>query len=137
MSHSNDHAANHHVDSVGTYIATFGALTILMIATIAAAQVNFGHSIVNNIIAMTIAILKATLVIAIFMAVRRSSGLVKLYAIGGFVWFLLFFIMFCDYATRSWEPVKGWYGEESKVVPDYPHVTDHPGERPEKHDSGP
>lgn len=129
--HAAEHSHGHHVDSPKLYYGTFALLTVLMLLTIGASQVHFpGGSIVNNLIAMTIAVLKAALVVAIFMGVRKGSGLIKLYALGGFVWFFLFFIMFCDYMTRSWEPVKGWVPKDAPMAVDYPYVTDTPGERP-------
>ena len=88
-------AAWHLVNRVVTaLILILGALTVLMILTIAAARMEVFaglSTLTNNIIAVSIACTKAILVIAIFMGVKYSSNLVKLFAIGGFVWFLLVF----------------------------------------------
>jgi len=108
MSH-NDHS--HHIIPVKTLTINLFVLMVLMILTVAAARFEIFDSLstfANNIIAMTIACVKAFLVISIFMAVKYSTKLTKLFAIGGFVWFLLIFGILIDYASRHWEPVKGW-----------------------------
>jgi hypothetical protein len=69
---------------------------------------------------MTIAVVKAYLVISIFMGVKHTTNLAKLFAIGGFVWFLLLFAILIDYASRPWEPVKGWEPEPSTSLPRTP-----------------
>jgi len=93
--------------------------------TIWAAQINFGDvvgnqaagSYINNVIAMTIAIVKATLVVAIFMGVWYSSKLTKLWAAAGFIWFLTMFFVLCDYMTRSMEPVPSFQGAPESAYP--------------------
>lgn len=91
------------------YATTFVQLAILMAVTVAAAQVTLpGGTVVNNIVAMSIACYKAYLVVSIFMGVRYSSSIVKLWAMLGFVWFFLMFIIFADYATRKYEPAPSW-----------------------------
>lgn len=65
-------------------------------------------SLANNIGMLGIACFKAVLVINIFMGVKHSTNLIKAYVVLGFVWFTLMTSMFADYATRQWEPVKGW-----------------------------
>jgi cytochrome c oxidase subunit 4 len=72
-----------------------------------------GNSAYNNLIAMTIACAKAGLVVGFFMHVKFSSQLIKFWAILGFVWFLLMFITFGDYATRKQEHIQGWEKESS------------------------
>jgi caa(3)-type oxidase subunit IV len=108
------------------YWKTFGMLIVLMAAT-----VFFGvapqyvpamkwlqtMSVAANLIAIGIAVWKATLVIRIFMGVKFSSKLIKTFAIGGFVWLLVLGIMFVDYFTRPWEPVPGWEKEPSSALP--------------------
>ncbi|MBV6458140.1 MAG: hypothetical protein HONBIEJF_01263 [Fimbriimonadaceae bacterium] len=117
----------HHIHGPSVKVMTLNlfALLILMVLTIAAAQVNFGNvvgnqaagSFINNIIAMTIAIVKATLVVAIFMGVWYSSKLTKLWAAAGFIWFLTMFFVLCDYMTRSMEPVPTFSGAPESAYP--------------------
>lgn len=107
--HSHDEGHEHHITPVRDYVLTFFALLVLMILTVIAAQYNFG--IANNLIAMAIAITKATMVVLIFMGVRHNTRLTWLWAGLGFVWFLLLFGILSDYYTREWNPTPGW--EES------------------------
>ena len=111
MSSKSNHDHEYHGASMPTLLFVFGALVVLMILTIVAARAPIFETlpvVANNIIAITIACAKATLVVAIFMGVKYSSHLVKLFAIGGFVWLILVFGIFIDYVSRPWEPVKGW-----------------------------
>lgn len=104
--HADDHAHEHPVTPISHFVFTFLALLALMLATIFASKLNLG--IMNNVVAMIIAIVKATLVILIFMGVRHNTRLTWLFAGLGFVWFLLMFGILSDYFTRSWNPQPGW-----------------------------
>jgi len=107
-----------HVTPVATLLKAYAALITLMVITIATALAphyvasEFFNSqigsVFNNLVAMTIAVVKALIVLLIFMGLRNGSKTVRLYAVMGFVWFLLMFIVFADYGTRQWEPVRGW-----------------------------
>ena len=58
------------------------------------------------IVAMTIAIIKAVLVVLYFMHVRYNSKLTWLFVISGFFWLLIMIgITLTDYKTRDWDPV--------------------------------
>lgn len=107
-----DHAHSHHVTPTSTFVKTLIWLMLLMVATVAASYIPFPHeplySYVSNAILLTIAIIKAVLVIMFFMGVKYSSGLTKMFVVAGFAWFTLLFGMFLDYGTRRYEPVKGW-----------------------------
>ena len=104
--HAEDHEHEHHITPVSVYAKTFGALVVLMILTIMASTWNLG--IMNNVVAMVIAITKATLVVLFFMGVKYNTRLTWLWAGLGFVWFLLMFGILADYFTREWLPVPGW-----------------------------
>lgn len=126
---THEHAHSHHITPIGQLAKVFVFLTILMVATIAWAQFALAHpegalglnragfSYLNNIVAMGIAAVKAIAVIQIFMGVKFASNAIKTYAILGFVWFTLMFIMFTDYGTRHWEAVKGWSKESPLAMP--------------------
>ena len=93
-----------------TYLYVFGALVILTALTVAAANVNFdqvtGIGALNAIIALTIAIIKAMLVLLFFMHVRYSSRLTWVVVVSGFFWLaILFLFTFSDYLTRHSAPV--------------------------------
>lgn len=123
--HAHAHEHSHHITPLGKLVTTGLWLALLMATTIAwaffAPQV-LGNtplsSVINNLVALGIACLKAWLVIQIFMGVKFQSNVVKTYAILGFVWVTLMFTMFADYGTRQWEPVQGWTpGDTQQAMP--------------------
>jgi len=94
-----------HVTPLRTYLNVFFALMILTGLTAAVSFIDFG--IFNDVLALSIAGLKAGLVIAIFMHVKYSTPLIRIFAVGGFAWLLLFFaLIMTDYYARI--PVDGW-----------------------------
>ena len=90
-----------HVSPKSTYYTIFGALMVLTAITVTVAFVNLGR--MNFPIAISIAILKATLVVLFFMHAKYSSRLTKL-VIGGAFFFLmtLFGLTLSDYLSRGW-----------------------------------
>ena len=120
--HTSDHAAHsHHITPQSTLFKVFGLLFLFMVATIGAAnympEAIKGNSLIMNTIALGIAVVKASLVIMYFMGVKFTTRLVKIYAIGGFVWFFTLYIMLADYMTRPYEPVRGWEKTSSTSLP--------------------
>lgn len=90
-----------HVAPVGLYVGIYAALLVLTAATWGVAYVHLGAF--NNVVAVGIAIAKATLVILFFMHVRWSPRLIPLAAAAGFFWLaLLFGGALADYFTRAW-----------------------------------
>jgi cytochrome c oxidase subunit 4 len=60
----------------------------------------------NAIVALSIAVLKATLVVLYFMHVRYSSKLTWVFVCSGFLWLLILFAFtLSDYFTRHWVPI--------------------------------
>jgi cytochrome c oxidase subunit 4 len=95
-----------HVVSRKIYFAVFGALLVLTALTTAVAFVNLGP--LNDVAMLAIAVLKAVLVILIFMHVKYSGRLTGLVVAGGFLWLvLLLALTLQDYATRGWLGVPG------------------------------
>ena len=93
-----------HVTSKKVYYAVFAALLILTYATVAVSKVDWGRF--NTIVALTIAVTKAVMVVLFFMHVRYSTRLTKLVVVGGFVWLaLLIGLTMADVATRGWIPI--------------------------------
>ena len=90
-----------HVSPKRTYYTIFGALMVLTAITVTVAFINLGR--LNFPIAISIAILKATLVVLFFMHAKYSSRLTKL-VIGGAFFFLLtlFGLTLSDYLSRGW-----------------------------------
>jgi cytochrome c oxidase subunit 4 len=100
------------------YAGILFALLVLMALTLVVAQyplhdvvlgpLKLSGSILNNIVALTIAVIKATLVVLFFMHVKFSTKLTQLWVVLGFSWFFMLFLILLDYGTRSWEPVPTW-----------------------------
>lgn len=94
-----------HVVPPRIYLLVFAALMILMVATLVVTQLEQG--MFADLVALTIAIAKAVLIISFFMHVKYSSNLTKLFATAGFVWVvILFAFTFSDYKSRNWEPTR-------------------------------
>ncbi len=91
----------HHVIPIRTYLLIFAALFVLLILTVLASLIDIG--IFNIVLAMTIAIVKAVLIILYFMHVRYSSRLTWLFAGAGFLWLaILLGLTMADYIGRRW-----------------------------------
>lgn len=98
----------HSVPPVRMYVGVFAMLLVLTFTTVLVAEIELGPW--NVVVALTIAIIKALLVVLFFMDVRRSSGLTKLFVIAGLFWMLILFGMTSnDYFTRNWSPLGNWW----------------------------
>ena len=74
--------------------------------TIRVAFMDMGRG--NTILALTIAMLKALLVVLYFMHVRYSPHLTRLVVVGGLFWLLILIgITMSDYLSRGWLPFPG------------------------------
>ena len=95
-----------HISPKSTYYTIFGALMVCTALTAGAAFVNLGD--LNFPIALSIAIVKATLVILFFMHVKYSSRMVKL-VVGVAFFFLgvLLTLTLTDYLSRGWFTAPG------------------------------
>lgn len=95
-----DHAGHAgHVTSPGFYVAIFAALLVLTGATVFVARIDLG--VMNDVVALTIAVTKALLVLLFFMHIRYSTRLTALTAVAGFLWLaILIGITLTDYITR-------------------------------------
>ncbi|MBV8202690.1 MAG: cytochrome C oxidase subunit IV family protein [Acidobacteria bacterium] len=93
--------AREHTPSRMPYFLTFGFLITMTFITVLVAKFNLGP--LNDIVALTIAVLKGTAVVLFFMHVRHSSKLTKLTVVSGFLWLaFMIFITLSDYWTRGW-----------------------------------
>src|SRR5215831_2316217 len=87
--------------TVGLYGVIIVTLMVLTVATWLIAFVNLG--IWNPVVALTIAVTKAVLVILFFMHVRYSSKLTMLTVAAGFFWLLIMITLsLSDYVSRNW-----------------------------------
>jgi cytochrome c oxidase subunit 4 len=92
-----------HIVEKKTYVGVFAALMALLGATVIIAYIHLGK--LNVIAALTIAFIKATLIILYFMHVRYSSRLLWIFVGAGFFWLLILFALsFSDFLTRGWLP---------------------------------
>lgn len=97
---------HNHIVPVKVYITIFLCLMVGTALTVWAAEQEFGT--LNTVIALTIAVIKATLVVLFFMHVRYSDKLTWVVVGSGFVWLLvLFFLTMSDYYARRWMVIYG------------------------------
>ncbi len=108
--HSSDHAHelahddHAHHPTLGTYLAVFVALIVLLIVTVAVAEMDFGRF--SFPVAVAVASIKAVLIIMFFMHVRYSPPLIWLVSCAGFFWLaILFTLTLADYFTRATQPL--------------------------------
>ena len=95
-----------HVVPVRVYVAVFAALLILTAITTAVAFRDLGPF--NNVVALGIAVLKATLVILFFMHVKYSTRLTAIVVAASICWLvILFALTLADYWARGWLGVPG------------------------------
>jgi cytochrome c oxidase subunit IV len=94
-----------HIVSLKVYVTIFLALMVGTALTVWAGVQDFPGPL-NVIIALTIAVIKATLVVLYFMHVRYSPRLVWLIFGSALFWLgILFALTLSDYWTRAWLPI--------------------------------
>jgi cytochrome c oxidase subunit 4 len=90
--------AVHVVDSK-VYYRVFAALVGLLVLTVAATAIE--GALLSLVVAMTIAVSKALLIMLYFMHLRYSRPLTQIFAVAGFCWLaILLIIGSADYLTR-------------------------------------
>ena len=88
------------------YVGVFLALMLLTFVTVWASGHDFGPF--NTVAALTIAAIKALLVITFFMHARWSGKLIVLVVASGFVWLgFLILVTMSDYLSRGWSLITG------------------------------
>lgn len=99
MSEPTHHA--HTVVPPKVYGIVFGTLLFFTALTVFASYLELG--IFNPIVALTIAVIKAVLVILFFMHIRYSSKLTMLTVAAGFFTLIVLITMtMTDYISRAW-----------------------------------
>lgn len=92
-----------HVVPKKVYFTVFAALVALTIATAVVATINLGP--LNVVVALLIAMCKASLVVLFFMHMRWSSRLIHIVAAASLIWLaILIALTLSDYRTRHWTP---------------------------------
>src|ERR1700739_3643970 len=83
------------------YVIIFGILLCFTALTLGASYLELG--VFNAVVALTIAVIKAVLVILFFMHVRYSSRLTMLTVASGFFTLIVLLTMpLTDYISRAW-----------------------------------
>jgi cytochrome c oxidase subunit 4 len=91
-----------HIVPVRVYFAIFAALLVGTGLTVAAAFFDFPWRL-NTVVALSIATVKATLVVLYFMHVRYSIRLIWVIVVSALFWVgILFALTLSDYFTRGW-----------------------------------
>jgi len=86
-----------------TYLFVWVSLLILLAITIGVSYVHLGW--LNPVAAVSIAVIKAVIIILYFMHVRYSPKLVWIFVAAGFFWLaILFTLSMSDYLTRVYLP---------------------------------
>jgi len=89
------------IPKVKTFVAVWATLIVLTGATSAISYVELGDW--NVVVALAIAVIKASLVVWVFMGVRYTTTLTRLFVVAGLVWLsIMMLITFSDYRTRNW-----------------------------------
>ena len=91
-----------HVVPRKVYFAVYLALLVLTLTTAGVSYINLGRF--STIVALTIAIVKATLVVLFFMHIRYTKNWLYWIAfLVGIFWLgILIFMTMSDYLTRVW-----------------------------------
>ncbi len=97
--------SEHHIVSPKIYFAIFAALMVCTGLTVWAAEVDLNHIFagMNIVVALTIATLKASLVVLFFMHGKYSSKRTQMVIICSMFWLaIMLFMTMSDYLTRAW-----------------------------------
>ena len=83
------------------YLKNWAALLALLLLTVGAAYITLG--VFNTVIALTIAAIKAFLIVLIFMHIKWAGKLLHLAAVAGILWLgIMIAMVLGDYLTRGW-----------------------------------
>lgn len=104
-----------HIVQRKVYYTIFGALMALTALTVLAANLNLNSYVgerygetLGTIIALVIAVTKATLVVLYFMHVRYSPRLTWIVIASGFLWLIIMIgLTLSDYLTRNLSALPG------------------------------
>ena len=89
---------------VKVYVAVFGILLLMTATTTAVSFADLGPW--NTVVALAIAVFKASLVVLFFMHVKYSPRLTHTVIAGGLFWLaILIALTLSDFMTRGWLPV--------------------------------
>jgi cytochrome c oxidase subunit 4 len=115
----------HEEAGIRTYTIIYLALVALLIATVLAGAIDLGWF--NLFIAMTIAVVKAVMVVLWFMHVKYSGKLVWVFSAAAFLWLgILLVLTFSDYVSRGWVPRRLEATPVTDILPTSPRTPEQP-----------
>ena len=92
----------HHIVPPKVYLAVFAALMVLTALTVWAATLDLHHPW-SDVVALTIAVTKATLVVLFFMHVKYSVKMIRLTVLSGVLWLVFLLVLLIpDFVSRDW-----------------------------------
>ena len=97
--------SEHHIVSPKIYVTIFSLLMVCTILTVFAAEVDLNKFVpgLNIIVALSIAVFKASLVVLFFMHGKYSPKRTQLVIIASVFWLaVMLFMTMSDYVSRSW-----------------------------------
>jgi len=97
--------SEHHIVSPKIYVIIFSVLMICTILTVVAAEIDLNQYFpgLNVIVALTIAVFKASLVVLFFMHAKYSPKRTHLVIIASIFWLaVMLFMTMSDYISRPW-----------------------------------
>ncbi len=96
-----EHTSEHHIVPLKYYFGVFSLLMVFTVLTVYVAQFDL-PGLWNIIVALTIAVIKATAVVLIFMHVKWSSKLTQVIVIAGMFWLAILLVLtMADYLVRK------------------------------------
>ncbi len=99
-----DHSLTGHVVPSRVYILTFVALIVLTVLTTGVAYIDLGYF--NTVVALVIAVSKATCVVLFFMGLKYHKGLTRIVIIAALLWLsFLIVLTLADMHSRDWAPL--------------------------------
>jgi len=105
-SHKHDESHQHHLTPLTTYYKVFAGLITLTILTVATSLFDFG--VMNIVVAMIIAVMKASLVVALFMQLKFDDIGNKVTFLAAFIFLSIFILLTGSdlFFRRSPEPLR-------------------------------
>ena len=101
IENGHDQEHEHHIVSPKVYLIVGSALLVLTATTAGMSYIDLG--VFNAVVALAIAVFKASIVVLFFMHVKYSTRLTKLTVISGlFVFLALITMTLSDYISRAW-----------------------------------
>ncbi|HYR88598.1 MAG TPA: cytochrome C oxidase subunit IV family protein [Terriglobia bacterium] len=86
-----------------TYLSIWGVLLALLAVTVGVAYVHLAW--LNPVVALSIAVIKAVIIMLYFMHLRNSPRLVWVFVGAGFAWLgIMFVLSLGDYLARQYLP---------------------------------